>query len=259
MRNKHFGGFFFTVYCEKSRCNYLVLWGNVLWILSEAVNDFMKAIFLDLDGTLIDPKVGITTSIQYALTEMNAEVPEANELTWCIGPPLHESFRVLLGERADIAEALSLYRERYAAEGIHEADVYDGVGEMLMDLRDAGVPLFLATSKPFIYANEIVEDFGIAPYLDGVFGAELDGTNSDKTDLLAYALAETGALPYQSLMIGDRKHDIMGAQNNDMLSLGALWGYADDQELHVAEADALAGAPEEAAEIALELLGLETE
>lgn len=217
----------------------------------------MSAIFLDLDGTLIDPKEGITLSIQHALRELGAEVPSQNELTWCIGPPLHDSFRVLLGERADVGAAVDLYRERYTDEGMFEADVYDGIGEMLDGLRDTGLPLYIATSKPHAYASTIADHFGLSHYVNGLYGAELDGTNSDKTDLLAHVLAETGADPYKSVMIGDRMHDILGAQNNDIPSLGVLWGYSDEGELHMAEADALAGDPEEVPELASELLGLE--
>jgi len=217
----------------------------------------MSAIFLDLDGTLIDPKEGVTLSIQHALREIGADVPDQNDLAWCIGPPLADSFRVLLGERADISEAVALYRERFGDVGIFEADVYDGIGEMLMDLRDTGRPLYVATSKPHTYGKTIIEHFGIAHYVDGLFGAEMDGTNSDKTDLLAHALAETGADPFQSVMIGDRRYDIEGAQNNDIASVGALWGYADAGELHIAEADALAGAPQDVGEIVVDILGVD--
>lgn len=219
----------------------------------------MSAIFLDLDGTLIDPKEGITLSIQHALREIGAEVPDQNDLTWCIGPPLPHSFRVLLGERADVAEAMTLYRARYLDVGMFEADVYDGIGEMLMDLRDTGLPLYVATSKPHSYANMIIEHFGIAHHVDGLFGSELDGTNADKTDLLAHALAETGADPFKSVMIGDRRFDIEGAQNNDICTLGVLWGYAEADELHLAEADALAGIPEEVGGIVAELLDIEAD
>jgi len=218
----------------------------------------MQAIFLDLDGTLIDPKEGITGSIQHALSEMGLEdIPSKDELTWCIGPPLWDSFRVLLGERSDVAEAVNIYRERYTDTGMYEADVYDGIGEMLQDLRDTGLPLYIATSKPHIYANIIAQHFGLLHFVDGLFGAELDGTNSDKTDLLAHALAQTGVDPTRSVMIGDRRYDILGAQNNDIRSLGVLWGYAEEGELHMAEADALAGAPQEVAEIVSDLLGLD--
>ncbi len=219
----------------------------------------MQAVFIDLDGTLIDPKVGITRSILHALTEMGAdELPGPEDLTWCIGPPLKESFGVLLGEGADLEAALGHYRERYGREGMFEADVYDDIDEMLEGLRALGGGLWIATSKPHVYAQEILDHFGISHYVDGLFGSELDGTNADKTDLLAHALAETGADPARCLMIGDRRHDIFGARNNDIPSIGALWGYAEEGELHMAEADALAGAPEEVPEIAADLMGLES-
>ncbi|NOX40526.1 MAG: HAD hydrolase-like protein [Alphaproteobacteria bacterium] len=217
----------------------------------------MSAIFIDLDGTLIDPKVGITSSIQHALRELDAEVPSADELSFCIGPPLWDSFRALLGERADVSDAVNLYREHFTDTGMFEADVYDGIGEMLTELRELGLPLYVATSKPHVYATTITEHFGLSHYIDGLFGSELDGTNSDKTDLLAHALAETGADPFKSLMIGDRRYDIEGAQNNDIRTIGVLWGYADEGELHLAEAEALAGAPEDIGEIAAEMLGVE--
>jgi len=218
----------------------------------------MAAIFLDLDGTLIDPKEGITGSIQFALQEMGLDdIPTKDDLTWCIGPPLWDSFRVLLGERADVTQAVNHYRERYTDTGMYEADVYDDIGEMLDSLRETGLPLYIATSKPHSYANIICEHFGLLHFVDGLYGSELDGTNSDKTDLLAHVLAETGVDPTRSVMIGDRRHDIIGAQNNDIRSLGVLWGYAEEGELHMAEADALAGDRGEVAEIVIELLGLD--
>jgi phosphoglycolate phosphatase len=208
--------------------------------------------FLDLDGTLIDPKVGITASIQHALRELGADIPHSSDLEWCIGPPLWESFAVLLGEGADLDEAVGLYREHYTDLGKFDADVYDGIGEMLMDLQDFGAAIYLATSKPHTYAQEIVEHFGIHAYLDGLFGSELDGERSDKTSLLQFALAETGADPAKCFMLGDRRHDIFGAKNNDILSIGAMWGYGEPDELRMAEADLLIGAPEELAEAVAE-------
>jgi phosphoglycolate phosphatase len=209
----------------------------------------MLTAFLDLDGTLIDPKEGITTSIQYALEKLGADVPHADDLEWCIGPPLWDSFAVLLGEGADLDEAVALYRERFVEEGKYEADVYDGIGEMLMDLQDMGAAIYVATSKPHTYAQDIVEHFGIHAYLDGLFGSELDGERSDKTSLLEYALAETGADPAKCFMLGDRRHDTFGAKNNDIISIGAMWGYGEADELRMAEADMLIGAPEELAEV----------
>lgn len=208
----------------------------------------MITAFLDLDGTLIDSKVGVTSSFQYALKRLGADVPHQDDLEWCLGPPIRESFAILLGEGADLEEAVDLYRERFAEAGKFEADVYDGIGEMLMDLQDMGARIYLATSKMQEHAQDIVEHFGIHAYLDGLFGSEPDGERSDKTSLLQFALEETGADPAKCFMLGDRRHDIFGAKNNDILSIGALWGFGGPEELREAEADLLVGVPEELTE-----------
>lgn len=218
----------------------------------------MVTVFLDLDGTLLDPKPGITAAIRHALREMSMDdIPSAEELTWCIGPPLWNSFEVLLGPGADIDAAVASYREFYTDEAMYDAEVYDGVGEMFEAFHDMDMPMYVATSKPATYAQQIIEHFGIHAHVTGLFGSELDGTNSDKTDLLRHALAETETDPAQAVMLGDRRFDIFGARNNNILAVGALWGYGDPDELHMAEADALAGSPEEVPEIVLEGLGLE--
>ena len=211
----------------------------------------MPTIFLDLDGTLTDPKPGITRSIRHALTELGLDAPAEDELTWCIGPPLLGSFEVLTGDPSLAPRALALYRERFGEIGLFENRVYDGIPEMLERLCAVGCRLWLATSKPHVYASRITAHFGLDRWLDGVFGSELDGTRADKTALLAHALAETGADPGRAAMLGDRKHDIEGAKANGLVAVGAVWGYGGIDELTVAGAHALAGRPEEAAEVLL--------
>lgn len=212
-------------------------------------------IFLDLDGTLVDSAPGITASIAHALSEIGAEVPPAEELLWCIGPPLRQSFETLLGPGADIEAAFDAYREAYIGGLMFEADLYDGVGEMLEALRATGAGLWVATSKTRDAAVEIAEEFGISHWVDGVFGAEPDGSLSHKPELLAHAIAATEADPERSVMIGDRRFDIEGARANRLASIGALWGFSDEGELRLAEADALAAHPSEIAEIVGELIG----
>lgn len=220
----------------------------------------MLTVFLDLDGTLIDPKEGITASIRFALQELGmADIPTQDELTWCIGPPMHNSFEVLLGPGADLDHAMALYRQNYADKAMYLADVYDGIGEMFDAFHQVDAKIYIATSKPHVFANELVEHFGIHAHIDGLFGSELDGTHSDKTALLQFALDETGADPARSVMIGDRKFDVFGARNNDIPSVGALWGYGGPDELRDAEADAMAGVPEEVPEIVFDLLRLDIE
>lgn len=217
----------------------------------------MIAIFLDLDGTLIDPMPGITGAIRYALGEMGAEVPDADALTWCIGPPIRQNFDILLGPGADLEAAVEHYREHFAAGAMYEAELYDGVGEMLLDLRATGAGLWLATSKAEDFATKIVEHFDIAPLIDGVFGSRPDGSLADKPTLLAHALAETEADAVRSVMLGDRRFDVEGARANGLAAIGALWGYGEEGELHLAEADALAAAPEDVLDLVADLLGLE--
>src|SRR3954462_3578388 len=182
----------------------------------------MDAIYFDLDGTLTDPKPGITRSIQYALQRLDyPTIPTEDELTWCIGPPLRTSFVRLLGDHA-ADRAVALYRERFSDIGLYENRVYDGIGDVLTTLRASGHRLFVATSKAHVFADRIIDHFGLRPHFDRVFGAELDGTRSDKSHLLAYALKETATDPSKSRMIGDRSHDIVGAGNNGIKGIGVL-------------------------------------
>ena len=205
----------------------------------------MGAVFFDLDGTLTDPKSGITRSIQYALEKLHREVPTEDELLWCIGPPLLGSFEKLLGDRQEAATALRYYRERFADTGLYENRVYPGIEDALAALGASGHRLFVATSKPAIYAQRIVEHFAIAEYFERLFGSELDGTRSDKTELLNHALDETGIDPGETVMIGDRSHDMIGARNNDMTAAGVLYGYGSKDELVAAGAQRIARTPEE--------------
>ncbi len=194
----------------------------------------MKAIFFDLDGTLTDPKAGITRSIQYALEKLSRPVPETDELTWCIGPPLLASLETLTGDAELAPRALALYRERFSDIGLFENEVYPGIEDMLGALD---VPLYVATSKPREFAQRILDHFELNRYFSQIFGSELDGTRSDKSELLAFALAQSDHPAETSVMVGDRKHDMIGAVNNGMTALGVLYGYGDRAELETAGAD----------------------
>lgn len=203
----------------------------------------MDAIFFDLDGTLTDPKPGITRSIQYALEKLGQQtIPTEDELTWCIGPPLRASFVKLLGEAsADLA--VSLYRERFSDIGLYENAVYAGVEDVLTALRQSGHRLFVATSKAHVFADRIIDHFDLRRHFERVFGAELDGTRADKSDLLAYALKTTSVDPSRAVMIGDRSHDMIGARNNGIKGIGVLYGYGSAQELTAAGASHLCATP----------------
>lgn len=217
----------------------------------------MLTIFFDLDGTLLDSQSGIISSIQHAMIELGGEEPSADELRGLIGLPLPYIFSSLLGEGGDITGAVDLYRDHYTAEAMFDAVQYDGIDQMFDEMHSFEARLFIATSKPLVYAQQIADHFNLAEAVERVFGSELDGINADKTNLLQFALDEIGEDPAKCIMVGDRQMDIFGAKNNDIPNIGALWGYADDSELHMAEADMLAGSPEEIPEIACDLLGIE--
>jgi phosphoglycolate phosphatase len=204
----------------------------------------MDAIYFDLDGTLTDPKPGITRSIQYALQKLGHHtVPTEDELTWCIGPPLRASFAKILGADDHADRAVSLYRERFSNVGLYENGVYDGIGEVLTALSQSGQRLFVATSKPHVFATRIVEHFGLRHHFEHVFGSELDGTRVDKSDLLQYALKIAAVDPAKTVMIGDRSHDMVGAGNNGMKRIGVLYGYGSKEELIGAGAQQVCATP----------------
>lgn len=205
----------------------------------------MSTIFFDLDGTLTDPKDGITRSIQHALRALGAPVPEADALLWCIGPPLQQSLATLLGDAGAARDALALYREYFAQTGLYENAVYDGIPEVLTALQEAGHRLFVATSKPHVYADRIVRHFALDRFFETVFGSELDGTRTDKTALLRHALDETGVAPGVAVMIGDRKHDMIGASGNGIRGIGVLYGYGTREELIAAGAQRVVTAPKD--------------
>lgn len=205
----------------------------------------MKTIFFDLDGTLTDPKAGITRSIQYALEALDRPVPEEDDLIWCIGPPLLDSLKKILGDDPLANAALTLYRERFNESGLYENHVYAGIEEVLKTFCASGHPLYVATSKPVVYAERIMEHFSLSAYFERVFGSELDGTRADKTELLAYALAETDFDAEDCIMIGDRSHDMIGARNNRMTAIGVLYGYGSEEELSAAGAHRIAATSED--------------
>ena len=204
----------------------------------------MDAIYFDLDGTLTDPKPGITRSIQYALKQLDHHtIPTEDELTWCIGPPLRASFVTLLGADHSADRAVALYRERFADVGLYENGVYDGIGEVLTALCASGHRLFVATSKPHVFAERIIDHFGLRGHFERVFGSELDGTRVDKSHLLEYALKQASVNPAKTLMIGDRSHDMVGARNNGMKGIGVLYGYGSRDELLGAGAEHVCATP----------------
>lgn len=204
-----------------------------------------RTLLFDLDGTLTDPFEGITRSIQYAIEKMGRIAPAADALRWCIGPPLQISFRELLATEDEdrVARAVALYRERYSDVGKFENVLIKGIPEALASLAAQGYRMAVATSKLQSYAEEIVVHFGLSDYFDTVYGSEADGRLSDKSDLIGFILKIRHIEAGRTCMIGDRKHDIIGARNNGVGAIGVLWGYGDEAELSEAGADQLVPEP----------------
>jgi len=199
-----------------------------------------KYLLFDLDGTLTDPYEGITKSVQYALSACNINVTEREKLKVFIGPPLHPTFMSEYGLSHSQAEfAVTKYRERFNEKGWLENRLFDGIDELLHDLKKAGYILTLATSKPEFFAFRILEHFDIAKYFDLAVGATLDSARSEKWDIINEIIRKLNLYNKKNelLMIGDRKYDIIGAKKCDIKSMGVYTGYAEENELENAGAD----------------------
>jgi phosphoglycolate phosphatase len=209
-----------------------------------------KTVLFDLDGTISDSKPGIVNSTLHAVRRYNettgenlvAPAPEA--LDFIVGPPLHISFAELFGaERAE--RVLAFYRERYSETGILENTIYPGIPEALQQLVAAGFRLYVATSKLETFAKTIIDHFALGGFFQAVHGAEPDGTRSNKGELIAYVLRRHAIAAEDATMIGDRKHDALGARANNVFPIGALWGYGAREELTAAGASLLLTKPDE--------------
>ncbi len=202
-------------------------------------------ILFDLDGTLTDPKLGITSSVQYALRALGIEEPSLDRLEPFIGPPLADSFREFYGlEGERLATAIDKYRERFATQGIFENEIYPGIPQMLADLKAKDKILAIASSKPTLFVEQILEHFEIRKYFDHVVGSNMDGTRGTKEEVVEETLRQMLTVemtPAQKrdavAMVGDRKFDIEGARAHGITSVGVLFGYAPEGELEEAGAD----------------------
>ena len=195
-------------------------------------------LLVDLDGTVTDPFEGIAGCIRHAMRCMKLEEPQEDELRGAIGPPLRQSFgRLLARHRAEgqVEDAMRFYRERFSTVGLLENRVYSGVPEMLCELNRMGSRLFIATSKPTVFARRIVDHFGLSEHFACVYGSELDGRLESKGDLIRFVLDQEGIGAEDVVMIGDRSHDVVGAKTNGISAIGVTWGYGSRVELEGAD------------------------
>ena len=194
----------------------------------------IKNLLIDLDGTLTDPKVGITTSARYGLNKVGHPIPDSENIDWIIGPPLKASLAKILNvDTNDVLaeQALLGYRERFAVTGLFENHVFEDVAATLAELKKRGYKLFLATAKPEVYAKKILEHFNLIQYFDYPYGSELNGDRTNKGDLIAYILEKEQLKPEECLMVGDREHDVLGARRNGIETIAVEYGYGSDEEL----------------------------
>lgn len=194
-------------------------------------------LLFDLDGTLTDPFEGITRSVEYALNAFGIEVEDRRVLAPFIGPPLVESLTERYGfTMEDAVAAVAKYREYFAVKGLYENELFEGIPELLSDCRKAGYKITMATSKPTHYARIIAEHFDIARYFDAIHGSSLDGTRITKSSVVAEVVAEEHLDPARALMIGDRRHDVEGAGEHGIRTVGVLYGYGSREEHEAAGA-----------------------
>ena len=200
----------------------------------------IRAVLFDWDGTVADTRPGIFNSVRYAIGQYGIADRSDDELRYFIGPPLYDGFEHVFGVSPELANELTdTYRVYYRDKGIFECNVYDGVGDLLRELHDAGVKTAVVSSKPKEFLDRLVEHFGLAEHLDAVVGPAMDNHNSNKTVLVNQALKELMLLPSTVAMIGDRHFDMEGAKAAGVNAVGVLYGYGTEEELCAAGADAV--------------------
>lgn len=213
-----------------------------------------RIILFDLDGTLTDPGLGITNSVIYALDKFGISVEDRSELYKFIGPPLLNSFMDFCGfDEEKASQAVTYYRELYNVTGKYENEVYEGVTEMLQNLKEQGFLLLVATSKPEYLAKDILEHFSLAEYFCVIAGSDLEGVRNTKGKVITYALKQYAEkhdismekVKENAIMVGDRFHDIHGAKENGIESIGVLYGYGNGDEFEQAGADYIVEFPKD--------------
>jgi phosphoglycolate phosphatase len=215
------------------------------------------SVLLDLDGTLVDSQPGIFASCVAALRALGHEPDETLDIQRIIGPPLEDIMRMLLQPYGDdrIDEAAAAYRQHYGESGYLGSESYPGIGGALELLQQAGLRIYLATSKRETFASRILHHLGFAAYFDGIYGSVPGGALDHKPELLAHIVSRHDIVPSHSVMVGDRRYDISGAHAVGMRGVGVLWGYGSRDELAMAGADRLVESAADLAPAVLSMVG----
>ena len=207
----------------------------------------LSNIFFDLDGTLTDSKEGIVNCIYYALEKLGYPVSEGFNVNDCLGPPLRISFRRLLNsnDEALVERAVAIYRERFSTIGLFENKVYPGIPELLSALHENSLKLYVVTTKPKVFAGRIMEHFQLAHRFDAIYGTELNGRFDNKADLIEFILQNRKLRAEETVMIGDKREDIVAGKANRTKTIGVTYGYGSLQEITEAAPDGICGSPSE--------------
>lgn len=213
----------------------------------------LKYILFDLDGTLTESAPGIMNSLKYAFKKLGDSVPDDSVLKKFVGPPLIESFMKFSGFSEEKATmAVDVYREYFAEKGLFENSVYEGIPDCLKRLREAGYTLGVATSKPQVFCERILDHFGLTEYFGVIKGIPLDGEDMTKAEVISEALGALGDVDRsEAVMIGDRAYDAVGAEENGVGCIGVLYGYGTEEELIGAGAETTVKTPKELADLLL--------
>jgi phosphoglycolate phosphatase len=191
-----------------------------------------KYILFDLDGTLTDPYLGITKSVAYSLKEEGIEAPELEKLKPFIGPPLEESYPKYFHMDHDTTwRAIDKFREYFNEKGKFENEVYEGMEECLKQLSKE-YTLYVCTSKPLVFALDIMKHFQLDQYFKEIYGSELNGVRTNKAEVIEYCLKQEHISNEECIMVGDRMHDIIGAHKNNIPCIGVLYGYGSREEFN---------------------------
>ena len=211
-------------------------------------------VLIDLDGTISDSSPGMLTGFRKVFDRFDMEQPSDESIRRHFGPPLAVTWREVYGMTDEqIVVGLEVYREYYHDVGMFENNLYDGIPDLIKDLHAEGVTLSTATSKPEFSASRIIEHFGLREYFTFIGAADLAGTRDDKSAVIAHTLEnlQASSQSHSIVMMGDRRHDVEGARENGIDTIGVLWGYGSAEELSTAGAIALAERPYDAGDLLL--------
>ena len=214
-----------------------------------------RTVLIDLDGTLVDPAVGIIEGFRRGLAALGAADVPADQLGWIIGPSLRISYARLLGPGADVEIGVRGYRDYYGSEGLYRATPYPGIHEVVARLRAEAERVLICTAKPEVFARRVASHFGFMDLIDGLYGPDLEGKLDNKGDLMALIREREPFDTTRAVMIGDRHHDVDAARRHGIASIGVLWGYGSEAELTGAGASLLCRSPADLPETVARLIG----